>query len=286
MIQAVLVTFLFALCALLLAWRYFRSYAIQRPPIGVFNLWDVMAMLGGILIIPYLYLWLPAWMVGGLLGLSVLGISYFVFEPVIRSRPFLWSTVLILCAIDAISLYGFGANSRLFFAANNIVQVVVVIGIANLWAQSGMKARDCAILAGALVVYDLLFTSALPLMDDLFNQMEGLPFAPLVTWSQQDGSRLAIGLGDLLLAAVFPLVMRKGYGFSAGILGLVVTVGALAAVFLLPAMGLLQATFPVMTVLGPLMVMQYLFWRYRSGVERTTHQYLQSEPRTTRVLTE
>ena len=142
-----------------------------------------------------------------------------------------------------------------------------------------MKARDCVILAGALVVYDLLFTSFFPLMDDLFNQLEGFPFAPLVVWSQQGGSWLAIGLGDLLLAAVFPLVMRKGYGLISGILGLGLAATALAAVFLLASMGILQATFPLMIVLGPLMVMQYLFWRNRSGVERTTHQYLQAEPR-------
>lgn len=186
MIQVVLVTFLYVLCALLLALRYFRWHAIQRPPIGVFNLWDVMATLTGILIIPYLYRWLPDWLVGGLLGLSTFGLSYFTFKPVIASRPFLWSTVLILCGINVLSPYGFGANSRAFFAVNNLVQVVVVVGIVNIWAQSGMKARDCAILAGALVVYDLLFTSALPLMDDLFSQPQGLPFAPLVAWSQPD----------------------------------------------------------------------------------------------------
>jgi hypothetical protein len=284
MIQAVFVIFLYALSAILLAWRYFRWYAIPRPPIGVFNLWDVMAMLCGILIIPYLYRWLPAWLVGGLLGLSALGLSYFTFEPVIASRPVLWSTVWILCVIDVLSLYGFRANGRAFFAVNNLAQVIVLVGIVNFWAQSGMKARDCAILAGALVVYDLLFTSALPLMDDLFSQLEGLPFAPLIAWSQPDGSWLSIGLGDLLLAAVFPLVMRKAYGLVAGGLGLMLAVAALVAVLVLPALGLLQATFPVMTVLGPLIVMQYLFWRRRSGIERTTYQYLQAEPRITRVL--
>jgi hypothetical protein len=42
--------------------------------------------------------------------------------------------------------------------------------------------------------------------------------------------------------------------------------------------GVLKGTFPVMTVLGPLMVLQYLSWSRRRGPERTTRQYLQAEP--------
>ena len=42
----------------------------------------------------------------------------------------------------------------------------------------------------------------------------------------------------------------------------------------------LEETFPVMVVLGPLMVVQYAFWRWKRGAERTTRQYLQAEPST------
>jgi hypothetical protein len=48
---------------------------------------------------------------------------------------------------------------------------------------------------------------------------------------------------------------------------------------LLPALGWQPVTFPVMVVLGPLMVLQYLYWRHRCGQERTTWQYRQAEPR-------
>jgi hypothetical protein len=40
----------------------------------------------------------------------------------------------------------------------------------------------------------------------------------------------------------------------------------------------LDGTFPVMTVLGPLMVLQYLWWSRRLGPERTTRAYLLAEP--------
>jgi len=38
--------------------------------------------------------------------------------------------------------------------------------------------------------------------------------------------------------------------------------------------GLVRATFPVMVVLGPLMVLQYGYYRRQRGLERTTWQYL------------
>jgi hypothetical protein len=276
MTLAILMIFMHIVAALGLGWLYFRRYTIQRPPIGVFNLWDVAWMLGGIILIPYLYLLLPSGVVAGLLGLGALGILYFLLEPVLRIRPFIWPVVVIALGADIGSALWFGGQSAAFFAVNNIVQLLVTVGVANTWAQSGMKARDVAILGGFLVLYDFLFTSVLPLMTDLFNRLAGLPFAPLVAWPTEagvTGQWLAIGLGDLLLATVFPLVLRKAYGRQAGLAALLLTGIALASVLALP----LQTAFPVMVVLGPLMILQYLYWRRRCGPERTTCQYLQAK---------
>ena len=55
---------------------------------------------------------------------------------------------------------------------------------------------------------------------------------------------------------------------------LLIAAGALAAIMLSP----MAALFPVMIVLGPLMVGQYGYWTWRLGPERTTAQYLQAEP--------
>ena len=87
-----------------------------------------------------------------------------------------------------------------------------------------------------------------------------------------------ICLGDLILAAIFPLVMRKAFGRSAGILAMVlgfVTIGLLVVSVI---SGWLVGAFPVMVVLGPLMVIQYIYWHQRLEMERTTLQYLQTEP--------
>jgi hypothetical protein len=68
--------------------------------------------------------------------------------------------------------------------------------------------------------------------------------------------------------------MRKAFGRSAGIAALVLTLGAIGMLLALP----LKGVFPVMVVLGPLIVLQYLYWSKRGGRERTMWQYLQEEP--------
>jgi hypothetical protein len=277
---AILIVFVHAGAAVLLSWFYFQRYTIQRPPVGVFNLGDVAFMLGGIVLIPYLYLLLPRWFATGLLGLGVLGILYVMLEPVLKARRLIWPLIIIILAADIGAAVWLGGQSVAFFAVNNIVQLLVVVGVTNTWAQSGMKARDAAVLGTALIAYDYLFTSVLSLMTDLIDHLAGLPFAPTVMWYFDNGGALGwqgIGLGDLLLAAVFPLVMRKAYGRQAGRAALVLGLSAVAAVLSLRIVGLRYSVFPVMVVLGPLMVGQYLYWRHRCGPERTTRQYWQAE---------
>ena len=57
---------------------------------------------------------------------------------------------------DVGAAYLFGLGSVPFFAINNLVLIAVVGGVANIWAQTGLKARDVAILAAALALYDVL----------------------------------------------------------------------------------------------------------------------------------
>ncbi len=154
---------------------------------------------------------------------------------------------------------------------------LVIVGLTNLWAQSGMQARDLTIVAGMLAVYDVIATWLLPLMTDMIERLAGLPFVPLVAWPVEEWRWLGIGLGDLLLAAVFPLVARKAFGITAGIAALAIGGGAIAGVLALPLLGITYVAFPVMIVLGPLIVAQYGYWR-RCGPERTTWQYRRVEP--------
>jgi hypothetical protein len=260
-------------CALLGSWAYFRRYQVSRPPIGVFNLTDIALMVLLIILAPLLYLALPLWLAATLLLLVTLSILYFAWEPVLRARWAIWLAALTLLAVDSGAAFLFGTNQNAFFAVNNIILLLIVVGATNLWAQSGMKARDAALLGVFLALYDFIATSRLPLMGELVARLAGLPLAPLVAWSSEH-TLWGIGLGDLLLASVFPLVMRKTFGRPAGLVALLLALAAIGTLLALP----LQGLFPVMVVLGPLLVLQYLYWRRRRGQDRTPWQYLQEEP--------
>lgn len=277
MIEALLMLLLHIAAALLLSWGYFRRYAITRPPVGVFNLRDIAIMIGGIVLVPYLYLALPRWLVAGLLALGILSALYFMWEPVLRARWAIWLAAIGLVVADLGAALALGVASAPFFAANNLVLTLVVVALTNLWAQSGMRARDVAVLAGALAIYDVVATWQLPLMTDLFGRLAGLPFAPIIAWPS-GGQWIGIGLGDILLAAGFPLVMRKAFGRDAGIAALAIGLGCLVGLLALPILGAIRTTFPVMIVLSPLMLLQYGYWRRQRGPERTTWQYLRAEP--------
>lgn len=266
--------------ALLFSWLYFQRYQMTRPPIGVFSLGDLTLILGGIILIPYFYLAIPRWIIAGLLLLGAGSLVYFVFEPVLRARWAIGLVTLGLVLMDLGTAWGMGTQSQAFILVNNFIQLLSVVGITVLWVQSGMKARDLTVLAVALAGYDYIFTTQLPLMRDLFSHLSGLPFAPLVVWPvDSPGQWLGIGLGDLLLAAAFPLIMRKAFSRTAGLTALLIVFGALAILLILPMGGALTKIFPVMVVLGPLMGLQYLYWRYQYGAERTMWQYRRAEPR-------
>jgi hypothetical protein len=261
----------------LLAWLYFGRYRVTRPPLGVVNLWDVGIMLTAIVFVPYLYLLVPLWLVAGLLAAGYLSVLYTAAEPVLRARWAIWLAVLTLLAADVGAARLFGPASLPFFAINNIVLIAIVVGVANLWAQSGMKARDAAVLAAALALYDVLATAVLPLMTDLITRLAEIPFAPLVAWTAgSEEGWLGIGLGDLLLAAVFPLVLRKAFGWSAGVAALALGLAAIGGMLALLELRLVQVALPAMVVLGPLMVLQYVCWTCRRGAERTNWQYVQA----------
>lgn len=275
MIAAAVVILLSALAAICLSWFYFRHATIARPPIGVTNAWDITFLMAGILIIPYLYLLLPLWLVTAVLCLETGSLIYFIGEPLVQARPVLWLLAITLVAADVAAAVMYGVHSSVFYVVNNLVLVLVVVGCSNIWAQGGMQARHAAVLAGYLAVYDLIFTTLLPVTDNLFARLAGLPFAPLFAWSAgAQGQWLALGLGDVLLAAVFPLVMHKAFGRRAGIMAMLVALAVICLLLVLPLAGLPLATFPVMVVLGPLMIAEYIYWIRRCQAERTTVEYV------------
>jgi hypothetical protein len=263
--------------AVLLGWLYFRNYQLARPSVGVLNLGDVAFMIGVIILIPYLYLALPLWLVAAIFALAMLSILQLLGEPLLMARWANWVFALSLVGADVWTNLRLGATSTAFLLVNNVVLVLAVVGVTSLWAQSGIKARDVAVLGGVLALYDLIATALLPLMTDLIERLASIPFAPVVSWGAGP-ERFVIGIGDLLLTTVFPLVMRKAFGRSAGIAAMAINLGAIAATMAFLQLARLEVAVPLMSGLGPLMVVQYAYWVLRRGPERTTWEYLRTEP--------
>lgn len=260
-----------------LSWLYFRRCTITRPPVGVFNLRDIAILMTTIALIPYLYLELPLVVVASIVTITVTSILYFTLEPVLRRGAAIAAVVAVAIGADMALAFTQGTTSNAFLAVNNVLMVVAVVGVANLWAQSGMGAREVTVLAAALAVFDFVATSQLTLMTDLIGRLSELPFVPFLAADTSSGDGLGVGLGDLLLLSVFPLAMRKSFGRKAGLAGLGIGLVALAAVLLVIDLGAIDVAIPVMVVLGPLMVAQYVFW-IRRLPRRTTWQYLRAEP--------
>jgi len=255
---------------------YFRHARLARPPIGVFNGRDVAIVLVAIVAIPYVYLALPLGAVAVLVCVAGIVVLHFTLEPLVP-RSFAWLVAVGLIAADLGATLAFGGRSNVFLAVNNVVLAVLAMGVANLWVQSGMRVRHVAVLAAGLTVYDAVATLGLTLMTDLVERLSHVPLAPMAGWDLARGG-LAIGLGDLLLATVFPLAMWKAYGRRAAAIAGVIAVGAIVALLVGLEARLLPNAVPAMVVLGPLMVLQVVAWRLLRGSERTTARYLSEEP--------
>jgi hypothetical protein len=277
--SSLFVVLAFAAITVIGGWVYFRRVRINRPPIGVVNLRDAVILMVVLVLMPYLYLSLPLVVVTALLGIIVLTAVHMTLEPVLRHPLLLWSACLGLISADIGISLSQGVTSTSFLLLNNLILVIVVIGATNLWAQSGMRARDVAILAAALTVYDVIATWQLSVMSDVFQRLAQLPLVPVVAWGLPNPqTSLRLGLGDLVLVTVFPLVLRKAFGLKAGLFALGAGLAVLAVVLTLVTTRVVTVSIPVMAILGPLIVGQYWYWRRVQGTERTTWQYLAIEP--------
>ena len=274
----ILTIYAFFLLAILLSLAYFRRFRMPQPPLGVMNLWDVALTMIVIVFIPYLHLVLPGWANTVFLSLLTASLFYFVLEPIIAARAGRWLVALALMGIGVAAAYLLPEGGIAYTAINDALILLSIVAISNLWAQSGVRARDLVILALAIAVYDFIFTGRLPVTADLFAQLDNLPFAPLLAWGL-GAEQVAIGLGDTLMASAFVLVLYKAWGRNAGALGFVAMALSFPLLFSLPALGgiFLTAVFPAMVVIAPLQLLVYLYCRRRYGRERTMREFRQGQ---------
>ncbi len=152
MILPIAIVFALTAMTVFLGSWYFKRFSIKRPPIGVLNLVDLLVMMIMIILLPYLYIWLPPWLVAGIWVIEFFWILYITLEPVLRAHWAVGLMALTLSGADvALSSWVTGTTmSPAFILVNDLILMLAIVGVTNLWVQSGMKARDVAILGAFL----------------------------------------------------------------------------------------------------------------------------------------
>ena len=264
-------------CVAALALGYLARYEIERPPVGVFTFPDIAFMATTVIVLPLLYLHIPIAVEGCVFGIVLLALLHYTVQPVLP-RPVAVTTVVALMAADAaLALWGTGgATGTAYLVVNDLVLALALLGVANLYAQSGMRASHVATLAALLAAYDYIATAVLPTTADLIANLGEQPFAPQIVVGA-GGSQVGLGLGDTLMLTLWTVVAWKAFGRLAGLIGAAVGLGSVGVILWGLLAGRLTGQVPVMTLLGPLIVVQYLLWRSLTGRERTTGEWRAGE---------
>lgn len=241
---------------------YLRRVVMPRPPVGRFVGSDIVIMAAFLIVVPVAYLSLPKVLVGLLFGLVFTAAAATALGSAIGGSAL---GVFVLVAYVA----GWDAARVI---SGDLLLAIAVVGVANMWAQTGMTAAQVTALAALLAPYDLVATGLTSLTGDLLRHLSDAPFTPMLTVSTGD-SPIAAGLGDCLILALWPLVATKAYGRAAGWAGAAIGLAVLAIVITAVSLGWTHGGVPVMTLLGPCIVAQYYLWRARLGRERRTWEW-------------
>ncbi|MER5886150.1 hypothetical protein ABT160_20200 [Streptomyces sp. NPDC001941] len=254
---------------------YFARVRMPRPPVGRYELPDVAVMFVVVVAAPLAYLALPRTAVAVVFALVLCAALQFTLAPLTGGgRAWLVSVL----AVGATAVCAFADLPVAVTVLTDVLLAAAVVGVANMWAQSGMRSSHTAFFAGALACYDLVATGLTSVMERFAAQVTGLPFAPLLAVDQGDPP-VALGLGDLLLLVLFPLTATKAFGRAAGVVAATVGVAVSGTVSLLFGLGVLTGAFPLLTALGPLIVLQHLLWKRARGAERTSAEWRAGAPR-------
>jgi hypothetical protein len=262
---------------------YFRRVRMERPPIGTFNGRDIVILLAFISALPFLYGYLPYWLITCLLIVTFGSALYIGYSPVLGPAR-TWLGIGLLIGLNywtSHHLMGSTAGWQLWWTELTILVGLGAIAVSNLYVQGGMKLKYVAWLAFGLAVYDIIFATVLPLTDQLVAGYLAHPLDPLL------GMRFGIdnygvGLGDLLVYSLFLIACYKAYGAKAARIayGLILVLGATVTAFIPFLLNFLDTQLdllvPAQAIFGPAALLCYLWMRHRWGPERTMAQYLAS----------
>jgi hypothetical protein len=266
------------------ALSYLRRVRLERPAIGTFNSRDIRILFTFIVFLPLLYVLLPHWALTGFLSITFASALSIGLRPLLGPAT-LWIAVGTLIGASiwlSRTMLGTVWGWQLSWLEGDLLVVLAAVAIANLYVQGGMKLKHVAWFALALGLYDVLFTTVLPVNSHLAEEFLGWPLDP--SFGMRFGLYNAtIGVGDLLVYALFLIAAFKAYGRLAGrvAMGLIVVFGV-AAVSVAPLVldsfitARTDVAIPAQTLFGPAAFVAYLWLRRRYGRERTMEEFLAS----------
>lgn len=254
---------------------YLRRARVDRPPVGVFNRNDVLLVAVVLVIVPVVYLRLPMVALAVVfVGLSI-GMLYFAMAPLVRSRPAAGIAIVLVGLDVVLAEVARDSHPWLFNAVNNVALAIMLVGMCNMWVQSGVRARHVAALGAGVAVYDVVATFGVPMMGDLVDRLSSLPLTPMLMWGEGDAA-VGAGLGDLLLILLWTLVAEKAFSRRAGITAAALGLSCSFALFLAFWLDIVNQPLPAMVVLGPAMAIHYRLLARKTERERTMAEYLDS----------
>jgi hypothetical protein len=277
-----------------LALVYLRRVRLERPVIGTFNRRDIGILFSFIVLLPLLYVVLPQWLLTAFLLLTFTASISIGYRPLL-APALLWPAVGLLIGLNiwmARNLLGTVLGWQVYWVENSILVVLGAVAVANLYAQGGMRLKHVSWFALVLAVYDAVFTLKWPITNELAERFLGYPLDPSVAF-RMGIFNASIGIGDLLVYALFMIIAFKAYGWSAARLAMAVVVvfGAMVpALAPLLFRELIDArtdlVVPAQSAFGPVAFACYLWFRHRYGAERTMVQFLASTdvPRSAAVV--
>lgn len=262
---------------------YLRRVRLERPAIGAFNGRDIAVLFVLLCTIPLFYVQLPRWLLTSFLALTFIASLSIGYKPVLRPAV-LWLSIGTLLGLNIwLGNNGLGTvrGWQTYWAENDIIIVLGAVAVANLYVQGGMKLQHVAWFALALAVYDEIFSTLYPLTNALIQDFLGFPLDPSfgMRWSFDNA---AIGIGDLLVYALFVLAAFKAYGRQAAriTMAVVVVFGAVVPALVPLIINYIDprtdTLVPAQAWFGPVAFLVYRLLRRRYGRERTTREFLAS----------
>jgi hypothetical protein len=274
----------FLLCGLAL--YYFRRVRLERPPIGTFNGRDIVILMAFIIALPFLYAAVPLYWLVGFLAVGFCSSLSIGYRPLF-GRQRLWLLWLLIGLLiggniwTSHNLLGSTAGWQLWWAELSVLVILSVVSVSNLYVQGGMRLRLVAWLALAVAVYDATFVKVIPLTDKLVQELLGKPLDPSMG-TRFGIDNFSIGIGDMLIFALFTVAAYKAYGKVAarlsfaliGVFGIILPALTPFVVNLVDARG--DTVVPNQTIFGPAAFVCYLWLKHKYGRERTMAEYLAS----------